>query len=459
MDYSYDLAIIGGGPGGYVAGIKAAQMGKKVCVIEKDRVGGTCLNSGCIPTKVMIKTAKILSEIREASAFAIDGVDPQKLSVSMPRLQERKKTVVGQLTGGIGGLLRANKVEHISGSACFADAHTIKVGERAITSRHIIVATGSKAIIPSFIALEGDNCVLTSAEALELDHIPDRVAIVGGGVIGVEFAYILNKLGSKVTVLELADRILPMVDREVSAMAQKRMEKDGVKFFLGAKVGRVKNNMVICELGGKEQSIQADAVLMAVGRAPNTDGLGAEGIGIEMNRGAIKVDGSMRTNIENIYAIGDVCGKVMLAHTASHEGLTALSVIYGGSHQTINYERIPSCIYLEPEIACIGLSEEEAKKRHDNVKVGRFPLAANGKSLLEGDTDGIFKVITEGTHGEILGVHLYGKHATEMIFGISSAMTGELTADEILSGIFPHPTVSEALQESFMAAVGKAIHC
>ncbi|MDR1252765.1 MAG: FAD-dependent oxidoreductase, partial [Treponema sp.] len=229
-------------------------------------------------------------------------------------------------------------------------------------------------------------------------------------------------------------------------------------FSLGVKVLRVKDNTVFYDEGGKEKNISADAVLMAVGRAPDTEGLGAESIGLKFDRNAIQVDENMRTNIENIYAIGDVNGKVMLAHTASHEGLTALSAIFGG-HETVNYDRIPSCIYLEPEIACIGLTEEQARERHDNVLVGKFPMIANGKSLVEGETDGLFKVIVEGTYGEILGVHLYGNHVTDIISEISVAMTGELTVDELLNAVHPHPTVSEALPEAFMAAIGRAIHC
>lgn len=455
--YDYDLAVIGAGPGGYVTAIKAAQMGKKTCVIEKGNVGGTCLNVGCIPTKAMIKTANVLREVQEAVAFAIDGVEPEKLSVSMLRLQERKRAMVEQLVNGVKGLLRGNKVEVITGSARFADAHTLQVGDRRVSAEYTIIATGSQAAIPSFIQLEGNNNLMTSSEALNLDHVPGRIAVVGGGVIGVEFAYLLNRLGSEVTVLELMDRILPMVDGEVSAMAQKRMENDGIAFYLEAKVRQIKDNAVIYELNGEEKSVQADTVLIAVGRVPDTDGLGAAEIGLEFQGKAIKVNEVMRTVIPNIYAIGDVNGKAMLAHTASHEGMVALSAIYGG-HETIDYDRIPSCIYLDPEIACIGLTEEEARRRYGQVKVGKFPLVGNGKSLVEGDTDGLFKVVVDGSYGEILGVHLYGRHVTEMISVIAVAMTGELTADELLNSIYPHPTVSEALPEAFMSAVGRAIH-
>jgi dihydrolipoamide dehydrogenase len=248
-----------------------------------------------------------------------------------------------------------------------------------------------------------------------------------------------------------------MVDKEVSALAQKRMAKDGITFHLGAKVLKVKDNTVFYELDGKEQNVRADAVLMAVGRAPNTEGLAAETIGLQFERNALKVDETMRTNIKHIYAIGDVNGKSMLAHTASHEGLTALSALSGG-HAAMNYDHIPSCIYTDPEIASVGLTEEEAKKRYEHIKVGKFPAAANGKSLVEGDTDGLFKVIIEETYGEILGAHLYGKHVTEMIGEIAVAMTGEVTAEELAHAVHPHPTVNEAIPEAFMASLGRAIH-
>lgn len=311
--------------------------------------------------------------------------------------------------------------------------------------------------MPPFIAQEGKTNILTSKEALDLDYVPETMAIIGGGVIGVEFAYLFSRLGSKVYVLELMDKILPMVDEEVSNMAKKRLSSEGTTFYTAAKVKKVSGNNVVYELEGKEEFVTADVVLMAVGRTPNTDGLNAEGIGIEFNKKAIKTDNSLRTNIPNIYAIGDVNGKVMLAHTASHEGIVAAQNICG-ENKTISYDKIPSCIYIDPEIACIGLTEAAAKEKYKNVKVGKFPMLANGKSLIEGDREGIAKVIIDGEFNEILGVHLYGKHTTDMIAEISLAMTLEATADEVIEAIHPHPTVSEAIPEAFMASIGKAIN-
>ena len=430
MGYDYEVAVIGAGPGGYETAIKAAQCGKKTVIIEKENCGGTCLNTGCIPTKTLIRTAALYAEIKEASRFAIIGLDTENMSVDMKALQKRKKYVVKKLTAGVKLLLKANGVERIEGTASFVDAHTLKAGGRIVTAESIIIATGSKVFMPPFIALEGSNTLLTSNEALDLDTLPGSIVIIGGGVIGVEFAYPFSALGVKVTVLELMDHILPMVDPEISGMAQKRMTKEyGVSFVLGAKVKAVRDNTVIYEQDGREEQAASEMVLMAVGRTPNTDELNAEGIGLEFDRKAIKTDEYMRTNIPGIYAIGDVNGKVMLAHTASHEGMAAVAGICGRPEK-VCYERIPSCIYLNPEISCIGLTEAQAKEKYENIKIGRFSMTANGKSLVEGDQDGLIKVILEGETGKILGVHIYGQHATEMIGEVSVAMANELTGDD-----------------------------
>ena len=457
--YDYDVVVIGAGPGGYETAIKAAQCGKKTCIIEGAGFGGTCLNVGCIPTKALIQTADVYHKVKDAARFAVTGVEADKIAVDMAALQARKKAVVKTLVNGVKGLLRGNKVTVVEGMASFADTHTLSVDGRSITGANIIIATGSSVFMPPFIALEGENHLLTSTEALDLDQVPASVTVIGGGVIGVEFAYLLNRLGSKVTVLELMDHILPMVDIEVSRLAEKRMTKDGILFRLGAKVSRVKGDTVYYEYEGQECQVKSDIVLMAVGRVPNTQGLNAEGIGIEFDRKAIRTDAHMRTNIPHIYAIGDVNGKVMLAHTASHEGMVAVADICGQGEE-MRYDRIPSCVYLEPEIACIGLTEAQAREKYgDELKIGRFNMAANGKSLIAGDTDGLFKVIVAADTGEILGAHLYGQHVTDMIGEISAAMAAEGTAEELIHAIHPHPTVNEALSEAFMAAWnGRAIN-
>lgn len=455
--YDYDVVVLGGGPGGYVAAIKAAQCGKKTAVIEKGSFGGTCLNVGCIPTKALVKTVNVFEEIKRSSEFAIEGIDMSAVRVSMTQLQKRKQKIVKQLVGGVNGLLKGNKVDIIKGTAAFVDAHTVKTEDKTVSSEFFIIATGSEAFMPGFIEYEGNTKIITSTGALDLNEIPESMNIIGGGVIGIEFAYIYAHLGCKVTVLELMENILPMVDTDVSALARKALEKAGVVFITGAKVKKVKDLSVIYEKNQKEQSVTAALTLMAVGRGPYTKGLNAEGIGIEFDRKAVKTGPDMRTNIPNIFAIGDVNGTSMLAHTASHEGLVAVANIMG-TPQVMRYDAVPACIYMEPEIASIGLTEQQAREKYGDVRVGSFPMAANGKSLIEGEKAGMMKVILDNELGEILGVHLFAVHATDMISEISVAMNLEATADEVIHAIHPHPTVSEAVAEAFMAACDKAIH-
>ena len=454
----YEITVIGGGPGGYVAAIKAAQMGKKTCIVERKYFGGVCLNEGCIPTKTLIKTTNLFHEIKDSHQFGIEGIDTKSLKISMDKLQKRKQSVVNQLVSGVSGLLRKNKVDMVEGNASFLDKNTIEVSEKKITSDYFIIATGSEAVMPSFIEYEGKTNVLTSREALDVTSVPKDIAIVGGGVIGTEFAHVFSLMGSKVHVVEIMDRILPMVDKEVSSMAQKKLEKQGVEFHTSCGVKKISGNRVFYKNGDKDEILEVEAVLMAVGRAPVTEGLGTEKIGLAMNKKAITTDSSLKTNVENIYAIGDVNGTSMLAHTASHEGIVAVENICGHTAK-MNYSLIPSCIYLEPEIASIGLTEDQARDLGKEVKTGKFPMMGNGKSLVEGDTYGMIKVILDAQTEEILGVHIMAKHATDMIAEICVAMNLESTGLEIVQSVHPHPTVSEGIGEAFMAAVyGKAIH-
>ncbi len=452
----YDVIVIGGGPGGYVAAIKAAQQGKRTAVIEKSHYGGTCLNEGCIPTKVFVRTASLYEDIKRAAEFGISGTAGAVIDVKAMR--NRKRNVVKQLVGGVQGLLRGNHVTMIQGEASFADAHTVQVGDKQITSEYFIIATGSETLMPSFIEYEGRTNIITSKEALELDSLPQSMVIIGGGVIGMEFAYVFSAAGVKVTVVELMEEILPMVDEEIAAMVRKKMTKSGVDFRMGARVKKVSGNEVIYEKNGKEERVAASMTLMAVGRVPYTGNLHLEKAGVEMEGRAVKTKATLQTNVDHIYAIGDVNGKAMLAHTASHEGLAAVVNICGG-HEEVRYTAIPSCIYVEPEIASVGLTETQARKEYASVRVGKFPLAGNGKSLVEGHTEGMIKVILDGEYGEILGVHIWALHSPDMISETALAMECELTADEILAAVHPHPSIAEALPEAFMAAVGKAIHC
>lgn len=468
---NHDIAIIGGGPGGYVAAIKAAQSGKKVCLIEKGELGGVCLNQGCIPTKTLLKSVEVLNSLRKCQEYGVEGVDSSKAIVNMEKLQRRKYSIVKKLTGGVDFLLKANGVKVFKGSARFIDKNTLQIGEEIIKADNIIIATGSKPTKLPIPISGGENCpchvpcttrdtcapIITSEEALEISEIPPAIVIIGGGVIGIEFAYFFAHLGSKVTVLEMMDHILPMVDEEITAEVDKMLQSLGIKILTGTKVSKIVGNKVYYQYMGDEKGVEASKILMAVGRVPNTEELNIETLGIKMNRQAIAVDEFLRTNIPGIYAIGDVNGVSMLAHTASMEGIIAVENILGKKYK-MDYAKIPSCIYLQPEIAAVGLTEKQAREKYGEITVGKFPLSANGKATVEGETKGMVKVIIEPVYNEILGVHMYGIHATDMISEIVLAMNLESTAEEIIFSVHPHPTLSEIIPEAFHAALGKAIH-
>lgn len=452
----FDIVVMGGGPGGYVAAIKAAQMGKRTCIIEKENFGGVCLNKGCIPTKTLLRSVEALKEVKESSTFGVVNVDVANAKLDLSKVQERKNNVIKQLVGGVGGLLKANGVTIINGLATLVDKNTIQIGEKVITSDYIIIATGSEVkSIP--IPISPDTQVLTSTEALDLNEKPESIAIIGGGVIGIEFAYFMANIGVKVSVIEFLDRILPMVDEEITIQVEKMLKDMGVTIHTSSKVKEIKGTKTVFEKDGKDQSIDTEKVLMAVGRVPYYEGLNIENIGIQTERGAIITDNSLKTNIDNIYAIGDVNGKAMLAHVASMEGIVAVENICG--HATfMDYEKIPSAIYTQPEIACVGLTEKQAKEKYGEIKVGKFPLVANGKAKVAGEEKGLIKVIIEPKYNEIVGVHMYCIHATDMIAEAVVAMKLEGTAEEVATSIHPHPTVSEIVHEAFHGAIDKTIH-
>jgi dihydrolipoamide dehydrogenase len=457
---TYEIAVIGGGPGGYVAAIKAAQSGKQVCLIEKGELGGVCLNQGCIPTKTLLRSVEILNSVRHCEEYGVVGVKTSQAAISMDKLQQRKRAVVKKLSGGVGFLLQGNRVKVYRGSAAFVKHDTLKVNGDEIIAANIIIATGSKpATLP--VPVSGGkgkhSPVITSNEALELTAIPKKMTIIGGGVIGIEFAYIFAQLGSKITVVEMMDHILPMVDEEITDEIAKMLKALGIEIMTAAKVSRIIGSNVYFEHGGSDKTVAADKILMAVGRTPDTAGLNLETLGMKMNGRAIAVDEHLRTNVQGIYAIGDVNGLSMLAHTASREAIIAVENILGQSSR-IDYNRIPWGIYTQPEVASVGLTEKQAREKYGEIKVGRFPLAANGKAVIEGETQGMIKVIIEPRYNEILGVHIYGLHATDMISEAVLAMNLEATAEEIAFTVHPHPTVAEIIPEAFHAALGKAIH-
>ena len=456
-NYDYDIAVIGGGPGGYVAAIKGAQLGKKVVIAEKEHFGGTCLNVGCIPTKALLRSAEALKEVKESAAFGVIDLDVSEAKLDMVKVQERKKKVVGQLVGGVQGLLGKNGVTIKNGEAVLKDAHTLEVGGETVTAENVIIATGSVSKgLP--IEISDKMNVMTSTEALDLDKAPESIAIIGGGVIGIEFAYLLSSIGTKVTVVEFLDRILPMVDEEITQQVTAHLQEQGVTIHTSAKVTEITDDGVKFEKDGAEDEVKVETVLMSVGRAPRLDGIDTEALGIKTERGAIVTDSKLQTSVPGVYAIGDVNGRIMLAHTASAEGLVAVNNICGKKAE-MDYDKIPSAIYIQPEIASIGLTEAQAKEKYGKVNVGRFPMLANGKAKIQGEERGLVKVIAEPKYGEIVGVHLYCVHATDMIAEAAAAMKLESTAEELAATVHPHPTVSEVVMEAMEAVGGKAIHC
>ena len=448
----FDVLVIGGGPGGYSLGIAAAKAGMKVALFEKEHLGGTCLNVGCIPTKALLRSAEALKEVKEAAKFGVVDVDATKADLDLTKVQDRKKGVIKQLVGGVQGLLKSNGATIKNGTGKLVDAHTIEVGGEKITAENIIIATGSQSkSLP--IKIDPKATVLTSKEMLDIDKKPASVAVIGGGVIGIEFAYFLATIG-----VDFLDRILPMVDEEITAQVTKHLTDIGIKINTSAKVTEITADSVKFEKDGAVQEVKCEQVLMAVGRGPDLTGIDTEALGIKTERGAIVTDLTLKTNVPNIYAIGDVNGKAMLAHTASMEGIVAVENICGHS-VAMDYSKIPSAIYIQPEIASIGLTEKQAKEKYGEIKVGRFPLMANGKAKVAGEERGLAKVITEAKYGEIVGVHLYCIHATDMIAEASVAMKLEATAEEVAMAIHPHPTVSEIMHEVMHAVGGRAIHC
>jgi dihydrolipoamide dehydrogenase len=454
--YDYDVVVLGGGSGGYVAAIKAAQAGKKTAIVEKDHFGGTCLNAGCIPTKALLRSVQSLKEIKDAASYGIEGLDASGVTLNMAKVQARKANIISQLVRGVEGLLAGNGVKVYRGKGVIKDNHRIQVGQEFITAEYIIIATGSEVKSLPIPVNEGMK-MLTSKEALNLEEIPKSIVVIGGGVIGIEFAYFLACAGSKVTVIEFLDRILPMVDEEITNQVAYMLQELGVEIHTSARVTEVTADAVIFEKDGSVLQQKTDCVLMAVGRVPNLAGVPCEALGIETVRGAIVTDDTLKTSVDNIYAIGDVNGKAMLAHVASMEAAVAVKNICGKSAH-MDYDKVPSAIYVNPEIASVGLTEAQARSKYGEVKVGRFPLFASGKAKVEGEEKGLVKVIVEPKFNEILGIHLYCVHATEMIAEAVAAMKLEGTAEEMTMVIHPHPTVSEALMEAFEAAVDKAVH-
>lgn len=457
--YDYDLVIIGGGPGGYVAAIRAEQLGLKTAVVEDKEMGGTCLNWGCIPTKSLLHSAEIAHMARHSSAY---GVIIPEIQIDYPTIVHKKDQVVKQLRSGVEHLVKHHGGEIIRGRARFLDAHTLEVSapaNRVIRAAQTIIATGSRPSKPPIPGIDGAR-ILNSDAILEMTECPENLVIIGGGVIGVEFATVYSQLGKSVTIIEMMPEILPGTDRELITILRKNLEASGVRIITGAKVASLESaGQAICtyELNGEKTQIHADKILVAIGRKPNSEDLGLENAGVQVERGFIVVDERMATTTPSVFAIGDVTGKVLLAHVASEQGLIAAGNAAGGKHH-MDYRIIPGCIYTDPELASVGLTEEAAQKQGLAIKIGRFPVSSNGKSKIVGVNDGLAKIITDATTGEVLGAHILAPRATDMIAEICVAMKLEATYDEIAGTIHPHPTVSEILMEAAQDVEQLSIH-
>jgi len=456
-----DLIILGGGPGGYVAGIRAAQLGADVAIIEASRVGGTCLNHGCIPTKTLYRNAEILYNIKDAHEF---GITIDNYSYDVSKMQERKSEVVNTLVGGIEQLLKANKIEVVDGYGSFVDKNTVKVqladgGSRDITAKHIIIATGSEPIMPP-IPGAGLDGVVTSKELLEFDSVPEKLLIVGGGVIGMEFACIFNALGTEVTVVEFQKEILSVFDKDLTKRLASSLKKKGINIATNSKVVEIKeagSGLEIVVEGKKGEAVfPADQVLMAVGRKPVVGGLNLEAVGVDYSPKGICVDSSFKTTAENIYAIGDVNGIMMLAHAASHQGVTAVEmIIKGESH--VNHEVVPSCVFIFPEVSGVGLTEANCKDKGIEYKSSKFAFAANGKALSLGESEGFVKVITD-VEDKMIGMQIMGPHASDLIHEGAVAIANGLSVHDIGKTIHAHPTLGESILEASLGIVDEAIH-
>ncbi|HWQ78742.1 MAG TPA: dihydrolipoyl dehydrogenase [Anaerovoracaceae bacterium] len=456
--YDFDVIVIGGGPGGYVAAIRAAQLGARTALAERDRLGGTCLNKGCIPTKSLLNSAEKFYETKKNAGDY--GIDAGLLKADLANFVVKKNQAVDRLVSGVTYLMKKNNIKVFKGTAAFVDEHTIRVGEDRITSDKIIIATGSQV---RDITLPGDmSLCVSSNEILNTEKIPENFVVIGGGVVGIELASVFHCLGSKVTVLEVMDDILLPFDRELVAILKEKLRRDGITVITSATVKEIRTaegkSRVVIESGGKEQAPAADLILLAAGRKPCLDGLQPEKAGLRFSEKGIPADpDTMQTNVKNIFAIGDVAGGIQLAHFASAQGIAAAEQALGvKSH--VNLKVVPSCVYTVPELSSAGMTEEATKAKNLPYKVARFPMRGNGKSVVAGETDGLVKLIYNEESGEIFGIHILAERAADIIGEAALALNMELTAAEIAATIHPHPTVCEAVMEAAHIASGSPIH-
>ena len=454
--FDYDVVVVGGGPGGYVAAIRSAQLKNKVAIVESNDLGGVCLNWGCIPTKALLKNAQILDYIKNSKKY---GINISSFDVDWPKVVKRSRNVSKRLSKGIEYLIKKNKITYFPQRGELVDKNTILLGNGdKITSKKIILATGSQPKKIPTLEVDG-KFIISSKEAMVLDQIPENLVIVGAGAIGVEFAHLYNVFGSNVTLIEGLDRIVPNEDEDISKELSAIFSKRKINILTGSKVNGIKKlkTHVMVDVEGKK-AIKADKVLVAIGVTGNVNNIGLEKLNIVNERGFICVNEFMQTNIDNIYAIGDVCGPPLLAHVASFEGILASEHLTGLKVDSMKYDNVPACTYCSPEIASVGLTELEALDKGYKIKVGKFPFSALGKALADGNREGFVKIIYDDKYGELLGCHVIGDNATNIITEVTMARNLEATHNELLKTIHPHPTLSEAIQEATTEALNEAIH-
>ena len=462
-DDRFDVVVIGSGPGGYVAAIRAAQLGMKVACVEADKLGGVCNNWGCIPTKAMLESAHYAARLGELAEF---GIQVGEVKLDIATAAKRAKKVAEQGARGVAFLFKKNNIEHVKGWGRLAGKGKVAVkgedGERVLEAKNIILATGSRARDLPILKIDGDR-VWSSDHAVFPSSMPESLAVIGAGAVGMEFADVYASFGAKVTIIEALDRVLPNEDKESSAAVEKSFRKRGIEVLAGARldkatVGKQGVKLVVQTKNGKTQTLDVERVLVAVGRAPVVDNIGLETAGVKVERGFITVDAQMRTNVPGIYAIGDVARPPLLAHKAMHEGVAAAEAIAGDPHAGVDYDNIPSVTYCHPEVASVGLTEEAARQRGLDIEVGVFPFSANGRARTAGDTEGFVKVIRDKRYSELLGAHIVGAHASELIGEFVVGRRLETTVEELDRAMHPHPTLSEAIAEAALAALGRVMH-